>query len=75
MLHNESTVNTETRVFEALQATCPLTIDELLIQLPELRWNEVFHAIDLLSRTGQIVLRRHGFEYEVYLAAEVGSCA
>jgi hypothetical protein len=50
-------------------------MDQLVSRLPELRWNEVFHAIDLLSRQGKITLRRRGFEYEIRLPAEIGCCA
>jgi hypothetical protein len=65
----------EVLVLHTLAATCPLTMDQLVDRLPELRWNEVFHAIDLLSRAGKITLRRQGFDYEIRLPAEVRSCA
>jgi hypothetical protein len=45
------------------------TLEEVVALLPELGWNEVFHAVDSLSRRGDIVLRRHGFSYDVALPA------
>ena len=42
-----------------------LTIEQLVEQLPELTWNQLFHILDDLSRRGAIVLRRRGFENEV----------
>jgi len=30
-----------------------------------LSWSELFHAVDSLSRRGAIVLKRHGFDYEL----------
>jgi hypothetical protein len=70
-----STLASDALVLQTLRITCPLTMDQLLSRLPELRWNEVFHAIDLLSRQGKITLRRRGFEYEVRLPAEISCCA
>jgi hypothetical protein len=52
-----------------------LTIDQLIERLPELRWNEVFHAIDRLSRQGSITLTRDGFDYVVALPAITSRCA
>ncbi len=39
------------------------TLEELAAKLPELRWNELFHAVDLLSRRGAIQMSRRGFTY------------
>jgi hypothetical protein len=43
----------------------PLTLKEITEQLPQLSWNQVFLAIDALSRRGGIILKRQGFEYEI----------
>ena len=45
------------------------TLEEVVRLLPELSWNEVFHAVDSLSRQAGIVLRRRGFSYDVSLPA------
>ena len=42
-----------------------LTIEQLVEELPELTWNQVFHILDELSRRDAILLRRRGFYYEV----------
>ena len=42
-----------------------LTIEQLVEELPELTWNQVFHILDELSRRDAILLRRRGFDYEV----------
>jgi hypothetical protein len=42
-----------------------LTMDQLLTRLPQLRWNEVFHIVDRLSRHGSLILRRRGYDYDV----------
>jgi hypothetical protein len=65
----------DTLVLETLRTSSPLTMDQLVSRLPELRWNELFHAIDLLSRQGKIILQRRGFEYDVCLPAQIGCCA
>lgn len=46
-----------------LQSGETVTMDEAVASLPELSWSELFHAVDTLSRSGAIILRRRGFEY------------
>jgi hypothetical protein len=43
----------------------PLTLKEVTGRLPQLSWNQVFLAVDSLSRRGDIILKRRGYEYEV----------
>ncbi|OQW30539.1 MAG: hypothetical protein A4E19_09525 [Nitrospira sp. SG-bin1] len=38
-------------------------MEELCDELPELSWSQVFLAIDVLSRRGDIHLRREAFIY------------
>jgi hypothetical protein len=42
-----------------------VTMDQLMLRLPGLTWGEMFFALDALSRRGEIMMRRRGFEYEV----------
>jgi len=56
-------MDTERVVLERLQKERSFTVEELLVELPELSWSQVFLAIDLLSRRGAIELRREGFTY------------
>lgn len=55
----------EALVLERLDRAGCLTIEQLAAELPELTWCELFHMIDDLSRSGALLLRRRGFEYEV----------
>ncbi|MEW6545244.1 MAG: hypothetical protein AB1411_16770 [Nitrospirota bacterium] len=55
----------EALVLEALSQSESLTIEQLADTLTELSWSEIFLAIDSLSRRGDIILRRHGFSYEL----------
>jgi hypothetical protein len=56
----------ETIILDVLQSNrAPLTMDEILARLPELKWSEVFLTVDSLSRRGDILIRRKGFDYEL----------
>lgn len=56
----------ETAILDVLQADPePLTMDEILARLPDLKWSEVFLTVDALSRRGDILIRRKGFDYEL----------
>lgn len=55
----------EELVLSVLKSSGALTIEQATAKLPELSWNEVFHAVDALSRRGDIVLRKRGYEYEM----------
>jgi hypothetical protein len=65
----------EALVLDVLFMADILSMDELIQKLPELSWNELFLAVDRLSRRGAISLRRHGFDYELslpHMAAAAG---
>ena len=48
-------VSTTTHVYEALeQLGTDCALEEVATLCPELTWNQVFLAIDYLSRTGQV---------------------
>jgi len=55
----------EELVLSVLRSSGSLTIEQATAKLPELSWNDLFHAVDALSRRGAIILRRSGFEYEL----------
>jgi hypothetical protein len=59
----------EELVLGVLRSSGSLTIEQATAKLPELSWNELFHAVDALSRRGMIILRRRGFEYELRCCA------
>ena len=55
----------EDQVLHLLESSStPFTLDEVTERL-ELSWNQVFLAVDSLSRLGDIILKRRGYEYEV----------
>jgi hypothetical protein len=55
----------EQLVLTVLREIDSISLEHLVARLPELTWNQVFQAIDALSRRGAILLQRRGFEYEV----------
>jgi hypothetical protein len=57
----------ESMVLTELGSGNVVTVDELMIRLPHLTFGELFLAIDSLSRRGEVLLRRRGFEYEIWV--------
>lgn len=55
----------EALVLEFLQAEESVKLERLVAQLPQLSWHQVFHCIDQLSRRGDIILLRRGFDFEI----------
>ncbi len=52
-------------VLSLVQSMGALSLEQAVNKLPELSWNQIFHAVDSLSRAGAIILRRRGFDYEL----------
>lgn len=48
----------EQRVLETLRMSGEKTVEQLTISLPDVSWTQVFLAIDRLSRSGRVILRR-----------------
>lgn len=42
-----------------------ISLEDLARRCPQLTWNEVFSAVDAMSRRGTISLSRRGFQYFV----------
>jgi hypothetical protein len=55
----------ETRLLTIIRDRQCILLEEILDDLPELTWNQVFAMVDELSRRKMICLRRRGFEYEL----------
>ncbi len=49
----------------------PLTFEQIIARLPELTWNQIFLSVDALSRHGDIILTRRGFEYQATAAGNL----
>jgi hypothetical protein len=61
-------------ILELLHRTGPCSLDDLVIQLPNLSWSKVFAAIDSMSRDGRVLLDRHpGSIYSVALPSQHAS--
>ncbi len=42
------------RILDAVHSAPDCELDDLVLSLPELTWNQVFLEVDRLSRTGQV---------------------
>jgi hypothetical protein len=65
----------EELVLSVLRSSGSLTIEQMIAKLPDLNWNQVFLAVDALSRRGAIVLRRRGYEYELHCPTSLNAAA
>jgi hypothetical protein len=61
---NQSEVN-EAMVLNVLQRQRSIRLEEMVQRLPQLSWNQIFQSVDALSRRGEIILMRRGFDYEI----------
>jgi len=48
------------RILNAVHAAPGCQLDDLVLHLPELTWNQVFFEVDRLSRTGQVRITAMG---------------
>ena len=66
--HHVEYAQRESAIMDLLRASGKLTVEEIAVQMPDLSWSQLFLAVDVLSRTGKIVLWREGFTYTVEMA-------
>jgi len=60
-------------ILEALERRGPCSLDALYQALSDYSWNQVFAAVDRLSRNGRLSLRRPGrFDYLVSIGMSSG---
>jgi hypothetical protein len=71
MLHHHT--DHEALILNLLRTSESLTIEQVAASLPELSWSQVFHAVDALSRRGEITLERRGFSYNLRCRLELTS--
>jgi hypothetical protein len=55
----------EAMVLNLLHLDKSMKLEQLISLLPQLSWNQVFCCVDQLSRRGEIILLRRGFDYEI----------
>jgi hypothetical protein len=48
------------RILDAVHRAPGCQLDDLVLRLPELTWNQVFLEVDRLSRTGQVRMTAMG---------------
>lgn len=73
MLHTNMSAQDEA-VIEMLQKTDPCSMDDIVMQLPNLSWAEVFVTVDRLSRDGRVLLRQLGYStYQIVLPSQLAS--
>jgi hypothetical protein len=60
----------ENLILEVLASGETLTLEQVIAEVPELSWSQLFQAVDALSRHGHIALRRRGFQYELSLRTQ-----
>lgn len=53
-------VSTVERILDVIRRTGGCEIEDLLKECPDLTWNQVFLALDRLSRDGRVRLMRKG---------------
>ena len=59
----------EAMVLNVLQLQGSIRLEEIVRRLPQLSWNQIFQSVDSLSRRGDIILMRRGFDYEIERSA------
>lgn len=68
----EPTSKTSSRIIRAVADSPGCQLEELVVACPGLTWNQVFFAVDRLSRIGQVQLVRVGIgQYAVRLSTPV----
>jgi hypothetical protein len=56
------------RILDAVHGAPGCELDDLVLRVPELTWNQVFLEVDRLSRTGQVrVTAMGGGTYAIWL--------
>ncbi|SPP65110.1 hypothetical protein [Nitrospira lenta] len=56
----------ESIILGHLDEQAVISLDALVILLPDYSWNQIFHVVDRLARCGGITLRRHRSEYTLF---------
>jgi len=51
----------EADIIELLRLRGPCCLDDVVRDLPNLSWGEIFGALDRMSRDGRVVLRQLGY--------------
>lgn len=71
VLHRAGYAKQESAIMDLLRSSGKLTVEEIVEQIPDLSWSQLFLAMDVLSRTGDVILWREGFTYTLEAANPV----
>ena len=63
-----SSDNLERDILEAIEKEEVVSLDVLIVLLPQYSWSQIFHTVDGLARRRKVVLRRHRFDYTLFSA-------
>jgi hypothetical protein len=69
MIMTVAPASPEAVIMNRLAQSSALTLDDLVEQVPQLTWNQIFRAVDGLARSGAIIVRRIRFEYRLSMAS------
>ena len=62
----------EEAIIEKLRSSGPCCLDDVVRDLPNLSWGEVFGALDRMSKDGRVLVHRHGYStYQIALQSQV----
>lgn len=57
--------STEVAILTHVTKSSPVSLDDLIQLTPQFTWNQIFQAVDGMTRAGTILLRRRHFQYEL----------
>jgi hypothetical protein len=61
----------EKEIVEKLQKGGPCCLDDVVTDLPNFSWGEIFIAVDRMSREGRVLLRQSGYStYQLSLGSQ-----
>jgi len=64
--HRIPTDSLESLILSHIDEQAVISLDTLVILLPNYSWSQIFHAVDRLARRGGVTLRRHRSEYTLF---------
>lgn len=65
-LSHPMTESLERDILKRIDEQAVVSLDTLVVLMPQYSWSQIFHAVDRLARCGRIVLRRHRSEYTIF---------
>jgi len=63
---NQTSEIIEREILAQIEEQDVVSLDTLVVLLPQYSWSQIFHAVDCLARCGKISLRRHRFDYALF---------